>query len=1148
MRTLTSVKWTCVVLLGFGFVWASLSTAGAQDAPAEEATPEQQALQAEFDAQYARFAELINQRKLAEAIAVGERAVEMSERLEKNSIATTALLDTLGRIHQLLGDFAASERAYRQAADIMATIFGEEDWGVADARWKAKRVALLGTLSPEDRDELKRAGELQSAAVAAAGKSDTPEAVRLQRESLAIQERLLPSPHPDLADCLGVLGVVLRRNGDLVEAGQRLNAALAMLEALYPASDYPDGHPYLAIAVSNVASLQRSMGDSIAAHKGYQRSYELFLALYPPEYGPKDQLGTAAAVLGKVESELGDYAAARDHLEQAVEIFEALLPATERQLADAMEPLASVLVRLGELDLAQARYEEGIERLEKLYPRADFPHGNTSLGAVYLRLASLHSLRKNHDAARKLGVEALAMYEAIYSIEKFPRGHVDLAAVWNNYALILEAAGDLAEARAYSLRSLAANEQLYPIEEFPQGHPELAAALSNAALMYLKADDLEQAQTYFDRSRAMNEKIYSSQFYPQGHDSLVNCWTNYAVFEFRRGRLNEALTLLIEAAGVKQLLLEDVLGDVSEQTMHRYMVSQQGTSNLLLSVLAAVDQPRPSDVDRVYRLLLDRKTAVIDALLRARGRQEAAAGDEELAQLIFELRAARQAQADLALRPAGAERAENEVDPAQLTSELEARLNRLLADQEKSSEDLMPAAPIEVVIGETVAEYAGDGALVDILRYHPYDFQMHERQSPRYAAFVLRGKKGALHQLVDLGPAEKIDGLVAELRKQVESTSRALAAADEDELEEQYREPARALYDLVMAPLKPALDGATTIYLSPDGELTRIPFEALVDERGRYLIESLSFDYLFSGRDLMLGKVAPEQGTLIFAAPDYRYDGQPVPPSDQLAGFLRGTPESDFHGDLSPELRGLNWSPLPATIKEAAEIAAILDTNPEYGPVVQLTGAAALEDTLKDLRKAPRILHLATHGYYLPNQVPEGDAEGHASEGDRGGVTAAAGLGSLKKLENPLLRSGIVLAGANRPQRDEAEGNPTTQLDDGWVTAEEIGLLNLKGTELVVLSACETGLGDIRTGEGVSGLRRAFLYAGARTLVTSLYKVPDGDTQLLMTDFYRGLAANKPKLQALRDAELAAIARRRKSEGAAHPFFWASFILVGDPR
>jgi CHAT domain-containing protein len=146
--------------------------------------------------------------------------------------------------------------------------------------------------------------------------------------------------------------------------------------------------------------------------------------------------------------------------------------------------------------------------------------------------------------------------------------------------------------------------------------------------------------------------------------------------------------------------------------------------------------------------------------------------------------------------------------------------------------------------------------------------------------------------------------------------------------------------------------------------------------------------------------------------------------------------------------------------------------------------------------------------------------------------------------EDPLLRSAVVLAGADRLGEDPPGD---ASLDDGWLLAGEIAELDLRGTELVVLSACESGVGDLRTGEGVQGLRRAFLYAGARTLVTSLFQVPDKETRELMGQFHRGLKSGQGKLASLHEAQLTMIRERRKNGAAAHPFFWAGFVLVGDP-
>jgi CHAT domain-containing protein len=235
---------------------------------------------------------------------------------------------------------------------------------------------------------------------------------------------------------------------------------------------------------------------------------------------------------------------------------------------------------------------------------------------------------------------------------------------------------------------------------------------------------------------------------------------------------------------------------------------------------------------------------------------------------------------------------------------------------------------------------------------------------------------------------------------------------------------------------------------------------------------------------------------------------------------------------LSRALRGgtFKFPRLPGTRAEGVRVAELVGAEPWLG-------AAATEGSLKGCR-SPRILHLATHGYFLPDQQPgPGRSAWPEAESGLPGAEGMARLGE-GQLVNPLLRSGLALAGVNTWLH---RGVPPDEAEDGLLTAEDVTGLDLLDTELVVLSACDTGLGQLHLGEGVLGLRRAFAVAGAKALVMSLWKVPDEETGLLMGFFYRMLEEGKSRADALWEAQLSV------RDEFPHPRYWAAFILQGDP-
>ena len=274
----------------------------------------------------------------------------------------------------------------------------------------------------------------------------------------------------------------------------------------------------------------------------------------------------------------------------------------------------------------------------------------------------------------------------------------------------------------------------------------------------------------------------------------------------------------------------------------------------------------------------------------------------------------------------------------------------------------------------------------------------------------------------------------------------------------------------------------------------------------------------------------PGRGLLAVGGP--AFGGRPAA-TQTTSAALRGC---DGFGDI-------NFRDLPGSRREVLEISKFWPALGADDAMV-LSGAAATEGAVKQNLRGRRIVHFATHGFFLGGDCSPG-AVGSRSVGGLIKVTPgkASATTAATVAENPLLLAGLAFAGANR--RRSVRGDE----DDGILTAEEIGGLNLQGTEWAVLSACDTGLGEIKAGEGVFGLRRAFQVAGARTVIMSLWSVEDRSAMEWMRALYEGrLRRGLDTAEAVREASLSVLRQRRARGQSTHPFYWAGFVASGDWR
>jgi CHAT domain-containing protein len=462
-----------------------------------------------------------------------------------------------------------------------------------------------------------------------------------------------------------------------------------------------------------------------------------------------------------------------------------------------------------------------------------------------------------------------------------------------------------------------------------------------------------------------------------------------------------------------------------------------------------------------------------------------------------------------------------EVDIAQQIPEMNLEQQLYAADQEA----------VAIALTE-------DAVLVEFMRFPVYDFKAGSPKGrPRwkpahYLAFVLpAGKPGAV-TMIDLGRADLIDNRIDAFLGSITGRGRH----DQRHLDFEPEIPDESISTIagvdvramIFDPLLPALGACTRLFLAPDGDLARLPFEVLPLDDGHCLIDTYQISYLGTGRDVLRFEAETaglSNYALVAADPDFDLgkDAAPTPAQDTE---VPGRQSRDL--DRSSDQRTLHFRRLPGTRLEGERIAALLGVEP-------LLGAEVLENRLKEHR-SPRILHIATHGFFLQDQK-------HDPNEEKNGLgllslEADSRIAHLSRLENPLLRSGLALAGANTWLKGASLPG---EAEDALLNGEDVTGMDLLDTELVVLSACETGLGEVHVGEGVFGLRRAFVLAGAKTLVMSLWKVPDEQTQALMVDFYKRLLRGEPRAGALRSAQLTMKARY------PDPRYWGAFICQGDP-
>jgi CHAT domain-containing protein/Tfp pilus assembly protein PilF len=836
-----------------------------------------------------------------------------------------------------------------------------------------------------------------------------------------------------------------------------------------------ESHPQVASSLNNLALLYQAQEIYARAEPLHERALKIREAAFGERH---PDVASSLYNLALLYQAQGLYARAKPLYARALKIW-------EKTLGNNHPDVASSLHNLANLYQAQGLYA----RAEPLYARA-LKIREATLGENHPDVASsLHSLANLYNT-QKLYTRAEPLYARALKIREATLGenHPDVASSLHSLANLYKTQGLYARAEPLYARAL-------KIEAARGGHfSQVASSLTNLAGIY-------EAQGLYERAEALYELVLKLLEMALGdsHPLVASVLNNLASLHLAQQHLDAALPLLERAfTSTEQHLRQEVFG-FSEQRLASFLHLHREQEERIYSLVRAY----PHNL-RIRHLALS-----ASLLRKGRSLQEVAStsliiyrnlGPSER-QDFDRLRALRTEYSTLSLAGPGKL---SPVDYQQRLKELAAHADALEEDLSRRSAPLRTLSalpPPAEAIDHVAKALPQDGALIEFVAYRDNPLipklGTPASQSPsqlRYLALLLfaDGRTVAL----DLGPAEPIDTAAVRLHEALASQSVS------------YQPAAHAFYKLAFRPLVPHLAKVRRLFLSPDGLPALVPFAALHDG-SRFLLDSWDITYFTSGKELLPRPeaISPARSVVVLADPDFDSPSAAHPVATRSSPVLADHPaslERFFSSRLVTEADS-PFPPLPGTRREAETIQRLL-------PQAQvLLGPAATKHALLTL-DTPGILHIGTHGFFLEDAA-----------------------GPIQSLSDPLLRSGLVLAGAS-PQQVRPD---SLHLMNSLVTALELAGLDLWGTQLVVLSACDTGRGDIMLGQDVYGLRRALMVAGAESLVTSLWKVNDEATRDLMESYYGNLLAGQGRAEALRAAMQAL---RQKHP---HPYFWAPFILIG---
>lgn len=1074
-------------------------------------------------------------RAYAEAMQALDRAEALTS---PGSTAYAAVIFNKGRTRYFSGDYSAAEALYLEALQLREQLLGKQH---VDYAWclnnlgvlylsmgrhreaeamhleaKDIREGLLGRKDPAYTQSLNNLANVYSSM------GDLSKAEGIYLETLSILEVTKGKNSIEYANTLGNLGTQYNMASQYAKAAPLLRQSLEIQEQVSGTetigyagglinlanSAYYQGffsaaegyllqargifelklgntkHPYYLNCLNNLGNLYRDLNRNREA----EALYEQVLDLKGRQLGRKNaSIAESLLNLAILYKNTGQYDKAEPLYEEALSIYGQVNGPQHNTYARTLNSLGSFYFNTGQPKKAEQLYL----RAKRLFEDT-LGTSQAAYAAILTNLANIYMRDRQFDQALPLYRQALVIYEQTSGI-KSP----SYATCLNNMAILFKDKGDFVQAESLYLQAKSIHA-----ETSGTASSAYAADLNNLGAMYIELGQLDKAEAMLLEAKTIWEMLQGKEypFYIRGLNSLA------ALYE-RKQQYKKADTLFQETGALTTSRIIRTIDFMSEGELAYFTATFQYDANLPLSCLYRRHRAgkKPGTLPgRGLDQSLFLKGFLLHSAMRLR--QTDAYESPEIAAIHSEFMDQRRRIAAELSKPI-AERADMEglLEAANATEKQLARSAGTLAlDMQQVRHE---AVRRTLKPGECALDFvrfslnfpsAGDSVMYAVLLLH------YNKTQPVFIPLFEEKELGRL-----LESARSGLGNFADVLYQYNGSGRNHTS----------------LASLIWEPLRKHLKGIHTLYLSPVGLLHRVNLGAIPVNQNQILSDRFRISLRNSLRSLVVPHPRPPFNNQAVLIGGVRYDLDTAGMQALATGGARRDQEPIM---TTPLQMRHGWRPLPWTLEEASSLEGILQSANVDARIQSDAGATEqFVKSIGDTSVAPRILHLATHGFFFPDPVLKGD------EADYMDWNRTA----FELSESPMIRSGLILAGANYAwnQGKSYPGNA----EDGILTAYEIAQMNLSGTELVVLSACETALGDIAGNEGVYGLQRAFRIAGARYILMSLWQVPDRQTAALMSAFYRFWQLDNLSVTEAFQAAQSSI----RTQGMS-PYYWAGFILL----